>query len=206
MASIAQETRDGVNKFIERHAAAPGECTFALVQFDNEVEIFADPNLIGKTLPLNEGSYEPRGMTALYDAVALTVLNTGDYLAHLPAAGRPSKVIFVIVTDGQENSSQHYGGPLGLKKVSEMIKHQTENYKWEFVFIGANQDAFANGAKLGVSQKSTISYSATKAGTSHLYASLSDNSLKMRSGAKADMAWEKGDRDAQAAAGGHSPT
>ena len=105
-------------------------------------------------------------MTALFDAVMKTSIDVGERLAKTADSERPSLVIFVVLTDGQENSSKEFR----LAQVKDMIKHQTERYNWQFLFLGADQDSFqAEG--VGVSAGNTFSHDS--ANTSHAYAAMS---------------------------------
>jgi hypothetical protein len=197
MASIASDTIGGVNTFLEAQRKVPGECSATLVQFDHEFETLCDGRPLGEVKPLTPHTYVPRGSTALYDAIGRTIVQTGDWLMHKPEAERPEKVVCAIITDGYENASKEYD----RAKVFDMIKHQREVYKWEFVFIGANQDALKTGEGIGVLRSHSMNYAANSVGTSALYTSMSCNVEKMRCGTKADMSWETEDRKAQADAG-----
>lgn len=197
MAAIASDMIGGVNQFLLAHRNAPGECTGTLVQFDHMIETLAEGKRITEIEPLTPHTYVPRGSTALYDAVGRTIAQTGDWLMHKPEAERPEKVIFAIITDGLENVSSEYN----RAKVFDMIQHQREVYKWEFVFIGANQDALATGESIAIPRSHSINYAANAKGTGQAYASMATNSVKMRCGVKQDMAWETEDRAAQTQAG-----
>lgn len=105
----------------------------------------------------------PRGSTALLDAVGRAITETGSRLAAMKETERPSLVIFVIVTDGQENSSRTFT----REKIREMIQHQRTVYKWPFTFLAANQDAFAEAASLGIDPSGAANWAADKIGTAH---------------------------------------
>ncbi len=95
-------------------------------------------------------------MTALLDAVGRAINETGERLANMPERDRPGLVVFVIVTDGQENSSHEFSRP----QIKEMIEHQQTQYQWQFTFLGANQDAFAEAASIGISKAAAANYAA----------------------------------------------
>lgn len=197
MASIASDTIGGVNQFLAAQKSAPGECSATLVQFDDVIETVFDGQRIADVKPLDSGTYVPRNTTALYDAVGRTIASTGDWLMKKPEAERPGKVIFAIITDGFENASKQFD----RAKVFDMIKHQREAYKWEFIFIGANQDALATGQGIGIARSHSMNYAANSVGTHAVYESMASNTRSMRCGTKADMSWEEKDRKAQADAG-----
>jgi hypothetical protein len=112
----------------------------------------------------------PRGSTALLDAQGRTIVELGQELAALPESERPSKVIVVTLTDGLENASRQYN----LEKIGEMIREQRDKYNWDFVFLGANQDAIATAAAMSIPLPSAMSYSTSKAGIAATMAAVSN--------------------------------
>ncbi|MEO1296335.1 MAG: vWA domain-containing protein [Cyanobacteria bacterium J06636_16] len=153
MASCRVEAENGVNHFVEQQRKQEGECIFSLVQFDTEYEF------VHKGTPISEvGKFElhPRGMTALLDAVGRAINETGERLANMVESDRPRLVVLVIVTDGQENSSHEFS----RTQIKTMIEHQQTQYQWQFTFLGANQDAFAEAASIGIARGATANYAA----------------------------------------------
>ena len=149
----------GVNQFFKDQRTVPGECTVTVVQFDDQgpYDVLRDFARLADVADIGD-EYKPRGWTPLYDAVGRGIVNVGDHLSKMPEQDRPGKVIFVIVTDGLENNSREYD----KEKVAAMIKEQTEKYGWQFVYLGANQDAMAEGAKFGVARGSSATYKEEK--------------------------------------------
>jgi hypothetical protein len=112
--------------------------TLTLVQFDTEsTDVVHESMPILEVPDLNHQTFQPRGGTPLLDALGQTIDSTGRALAAIPEANRPNKVVFVVITDGQENSSHQHT----KTSVKERIDHQSSRYNWQFVFLGANQDA-----------------------------------------------------------------
>jgi hypothetical protein len=146
MSSIATEVIGGFNHFVEEQRQQPGTCTMTYVQFDDQYEVvFADLPLDQVPLLTSE-TFQPRGMTALLDAVGRTIVTTGERLAAMPEQDRPEKVICMIVTDGQENASHEYTAA----RVRDMVQHQTDRYSWEFIYLGADANAFEEARVIGV--------------------------------------------------------
>jgi Mg-chelatase subunit ChlD len=145
----------GYNTFVDAQRDAEGEAKLTLIQFDsdNPHEVVYTARNIQKVPHLTGRTYVPRGTTPLYDALARAIDATGRRLAELPEERRPGKVVFVITTDGYENASRE----VNQYKVKEMIKHQESKYAWNFVFMGADIDAMAQGSMIGLSVGSTIS-------------------------------------------------
>ncbi len=118
---------------------------------------------------LNSDSYTPSGFTALLDAIAKTIISTGEALSSMKEEDRPSKVVFVIITDGQENASKEYVGNSGRADIAEMIKRQTNIYSWDFVFLGANQDSFATANRINIDLKDVANFEQTTVGTVKMF-------------------------------------
>jgi hypothetical protein len=154
MSSCEDVTREGFNTFVTKQQKEKGEATVSLVQFDDQYEVNYEFKNLQDVPLLTKTTYTPRGMTALLDAIGKTINSTGKRLAQMEEKDRPSKVLFVIQTDGFENNSNEFT----REKIFEMIKHQREKYQWGFVFLGANQDAIATATSYGISANSAMSY------------------------------------------------
>jgi len=120
--------------------------------------------------PLTEKTFVPRGSTALLDVVGRAVNEVGTHLASMQEQDRPEKIIVCILTDGIENASREFS----RSKIKEMIEHQRDKYKWEFVFLAANQDAFAEAGSIGISKNMAMNFCATKEGTHDAYCELNE--------------------------------
>jgi hypothetical protein len=120
-------------------------------------------------------SLQPRGGTALLDAVGRAITETGERLKATPEADRPGLVVFAVVTDGLENSSHEFT----KDAVKALILHQQDVYHWKFIFLGANQDAFAEGGSIGVKTAGIANFAANKVRTA--YAATSANVGRMKS-------------------------
>lgn len=193
MQVVRDATIEGFNEFVKGQKAEPGDATLKLVQFNTDYEeVFDKP--IQKAHKLSRESFQPIGGTALLDAQGRTIDELGKELAALPEHERPSKVIVVTITDGEENSSLNYT----RAQVAEMIEHQREVYGWDFVFLGANQDAVKVAATMNIPVYSAMSYSASNLGTQNMMAAVSNYvgvSRSMKSAAFTDE--ERGQAMAQ---------
>lgn len=179
MAMVKQATIEGCNSFLDSQRNLPGECYFYLSLFNDDVDNVCQPTLINEFKGLDDKNYNCIGATALLDAIGQTISDVGHILSTTDEQNRPSKVIFVIQTDGQENTSKKYKYPM----IADMVKHQTEKYGWNFVFLGANQDAIASAAMFGVNAGSALSYTASPAGTGMVFRSVGSYSERLRGGA-----------------------
>jgi len=176
MGSIVMDTIGGFNTFVEAQKQGPGECFITLTQFDTEYEIVYSGKNINDVPKLDTKSYVPRGGTALYDAVGRTINEIGANLANRSEGERPSKVIFCIVTDGEENASKEFT----QTAIKKLIKQQTKDYSWDFTFLGANIDSFAAGGGIGIRKSAVMNYAANTRGSKGLYAGIAASVLRSR--------------------------
>ena len=163
MAGLEADTIGGFNGFVKKQHGL-GETLITTVLFDNQYELLHN-GVPAETAVLTNKEYFTRGTTALLDAVGKTILDVGNRLSHTPEDDRPEKVIFVITTDGMENASREFSYP----KVTEMITRQKDIYGWEFIFMGANIDSSAVGAKIGLSEEACFKYKASRKGTQAMF-------------------------------------
>lgn len=188
MADITNATLEGLNSYIKTQQNQPGDCVFSLTQFNTFVREIVVATPIPIIAPLTRETYRPSGGTALLDAIGQTIDRVGARLRALPESERPDKVVVVIVTDGEENASVEYisaSWSLAIVKKSQrvfdMIKHQTEAFKWEFVFLGANQDAIETAAGLGIARDASLTYVATNLGVETAFNSAGAYTSSLRS-------------------------
>ena len=194
MEAVRADTIGGFNAFLsDQQKNGTGTATITLAQFDDIYEVVYRAIALADAAPLTADTFVPRGSTALLDAIGKTIDETGTRLAALPEAERPDKVIFVILTDGEENASRHFT----MKQISEKIRHQRDTYGWEFVFLGANQDAIATAAQIGVSRDAALSYAYDGKGVMDAMETVSENVRGMRSKAQGGFSIKEADRNKQ---------
>lgn len=164
--SILAGQQSGLEEFLGSEEKVPGKVTFSLWDFDTEIRC------LHSVAPLDSVKgyrIDPRGGTAMHDAVGDAVTEEGEKLAALPEGQRPEDVTVIIASDGLENSSKRRSGA----EVKAMLSHQQDAYGWRVIYMGTNQDAFAEGAKLGARQDLTLNYVNTNTGSANTWASAS---------------------------------
>jgi uncharacterized protein YegL len=174
MTKIASEIIDNFNKFLKDQKEAPGIATFTFAKFANEIVYLNKFTPIIDVRYLDIELFNPRGMTALNDAICKLIDETGKELALLHEDNKPSGVLFVILTDGQENCSWHYK----LADVKARVQQQESLYNWKFIYLGANVDAQQESMQLGI--QDFTNYSADRAGVNEVYSNLSKSTLSFR--------------------------
>lgn len=174
MKTIAEATVNGFNDFLEEHKNADGVANITLAKFDDRYE------LDYKSIPVKEANklilhetFVPRGTTALYDAIGMTINNTDT----------KSDVIFVIITDGQENASREFN----QDDIFKLITEREENDGWKFIFLAANQDAIKTGNTIGIKGGRSMTYASTNAGTDAAFKSVASNLSGYRSAKLSSM-------------------
>lgn len=173
MASIRGDAEGGLRAFLSGQRAQPGRLTTSVFQFDTEYEEVAR---MAEGDPLRRWRLQPRGTTALLDSLGRAILATGRDLAALPEHERPGQVFFVVVTDGMENASREWT----RDRVLAEVRQQADVYGWTFVYTAANQDAIAEGGRLGFAH--ATNFAATGAGVRSSYTALGASVGSARSG------------------------
>ncbi len=160
MQSIRDDAVGGLNAFVAGQKKEPGRANLTVTFFDSErFDRWVDGIDIRKC-PLLGDEYQPGACTPLLDATGRTIEELGARLSAMPEARRPGKVLVIVITDGYENASRVYT----KQKIKEMIRHQEEVYKWEFVYLGANVDAFDEGLEMGYRVDRIAGYKSSKRG------------------------------------------
>ena len=182
MSSIANDMIGGFNSFIKTQKEIPGDASVFLYQFDTQYETVFENIPLSDVGELTDKTYIPRGGTALYSSMGKTIVDIGTHLNNLFESERPERVLFVTITDGQNNSlllneEKQYSS----EDVKTLVKQQTDVYKRDFAYIGANQDAWAVGGSMGVTNN--LNYKADSSGTKLAFSNLISSTNVYRSAA-----------------------
>lgn len=154
MWSTKDDTIGGFNQFLEDQKKLPGNALFTLITFDTKYSQVETGSLLENVNPLNEKTYIPGGGTALFDAVNTAISKTVKrHNDILDENERPGKVILVVLTDGEENSSMEVRD---VKEIGRMVKER-ESVGWEVVFLGADLDNWQGmGSGMGFSKMANM--------------------------------------------------
>ena len=177
MAHLTTDTIGSFNQFLKDQKAIPGEAVFSLCVFNTTHHMVHDFKHLHSVEELTPQTYSCTGSTALLDAMGTTIDSLGAKLAAMPEHERPSKVIVLVQTDGEENCSKDFT----LEQIKAKVTHQQEVYNWQFVFVGASLDAIADGTSMGFTAANSVAYTASAAGTKQLFRSVSSNLGSYRS-------------------------
>lgn len=174
MAGSESDTIGGYNSYLKEQKGENVKVTTVL--FDHEYELLHNRKNINEVLDLTNKEYFVRGCTALLDAIGKTI--------ELVDKSGSKKVMFVITTDGLENASKLYT----KEQINELIKGHSN---WEFIYIGANIDSYAEGSKLGIKSTNIANYEKTKDGVSKMFSSVAKASAIYRECATLSEEWKE---------------
>lgn len=189
MAGLETDTIGGFNSLIQKQKQENGEAIVSTVLFDSQCEVLHDRIPLEKIPVMTENDYYVRGCTALLDTVGRAIHHIGNVHKYAREEDRPDKTLFVITTDGMENSSREYS----YEKIKHMIKRQKNRYNWEFIFLGANIDAVSEARRFGIDETHAANYHADSKGTALNYEVLSEAICELRacpSKAKLSSNWK----------------
>jgi hypothetical protein len=162
MAPDRERTLNAINEFIKGQQVVEGECNLSLYTFSAPSQLFSgrefvqhdswlkcvwDGINIKEISELSRDSFNPSGMTALYDAVSIVTDKVGLRLRNMPEYLRPGKVIIAIMTDGGENASK----TTNLSRLREKIQNQENQWNWSYLFLGASFDTKEVTSNFGLS-------------------------------------------------------
>jgi len=185
MSSIMSDSIGGFNTFLKQQKELPDEATITVALFDDKYELLYDNINIKSAEELTNKIWFPRGTTALYDAIGKTI-NTVKATHNKLGKERPSKVLVCVVTDGLENASEEYR----LDDIKKLIK-KCEDDDWNFIYLAANQDAFAVGSGFGISHGNTYTYTASADGVANMSMTLNNASVSYRGMSSTDQNFKK---------------
>ncbi len=187
MNGLEKDTIGGFNSMLAKQKEVEGDVLVSTVLFDDKCEVLHDRLSIQKINPMTDKEYYVRGCTALLDAVGGAVHHIGNVHKYAREEDRPSKTLFVIITDGFENSSKRYT----YQKVKSMIERQQKRYGWEFIFLGANIDAIAEAKRFGIREEMAVEYICDEVGTALNYEAVSEVVSNLRASRPYCADWKK---------------
>jgi hypothetical protein len=154
MGSIKKDAIGGFNKLIKSQKEEDGQALITAALFDKDYKYLYFGTDIKNVKRLTKNTYAPSGKASFLDAVGKVIDEVGVRLSDTSEEERPEKVIFTILNCGEENSGSEYT----REQIFNKIKLQTDVYKWQFVFLAANQDAVKSASLIGIDNKFANSF------------------------------------------------
>jgi hypothetical protein len=181
MAWTREATISGFNEFLETQQREVPDARLSLLLFDTTYQQRYTDVPVKDAELLTPKNYEPSGNTALYDAIGRSIREVESL------EEEPDKVVFVIVTDGEENSSREFT----QREIFDLIEwHKNENKGWSFTFLGANQDSYATSAALGIGANATMNYNQTQRGTQAAFFAVASATMDYAKGNTSEVAYD----------------
>ena len=185
MRGLESDTIGGFNSMIDKQRKEEGEVLISTVLFDDNSEVLYDRVPVKQVEPMNDCQYYVRGCTALLDALGGAIHHIANVHKYAIDEDRPEKTLFIITTDGMENSSHIYD----YDKVRKMVEMEKEKYGWEFLFLGANIDSIEVAGRFGIGADRAIDYICDEVGIALNFQVLSETvSAVRRSGSRKEAA------------------
>ncbi len=176
MSGLEKDTIGGFNSMLAKQRKEDGEVVITTVLFDDRMQVIHDREGLGTVKDLTDKDYQVGGCTALLDALGKTIKHINQVQKSLPEDERPETTMFIITTDGQENSSHEFS----YEKIKKMIEKKQNKKQWEFLFLGANMDAISAAADIGIRADRATNYCCDAAGTAMNFDCLSKAVVKVR--------------------------
>ncbi len=177
MSGLEKDTIGGFNSMLEKQRGEEGDVVISTVLFDDHMQVLHDRTDLAGIGNLTDKDYTVGGSTALLDALGNSIRHINKVQKALPEDERPAKTMFIITTDGQENSSHDFS----YEKIRKMVEKKQEKKQWEFLFLGANMDAISAAASIGIKANRAANFRCDAVGTAVNYSALSKAVSKFRS-------------------------
>lgn len=187
MSGLEEDTIGGFNSMLKKQKSETGEANVTTILFDDKYQILHDHLNIKGIKPITKDEYYVGGSTALLDAMGRTINKIINIIKNTSENERADKVIFIVITDGMENSSHEYNGQM----IRKMVQYEEKAYGWEFIFLGANIDAFATAQSFGFRKEHISNYCPDGAGTVLNYEVLSNAIGQVRCGKSISDDWNQ---------------
>ena len=187
MSALASDTIGGYNSFLEKQRQEPGTAEVTTVLFDDRYELINDAVDLQKTEDLTSAQYYARGTTALLDAVGRTLTEVAGKMEKQGICPAERRVLVLIMTDGLENASHEYQ----KATVKSMIEKATNDYKWNFIFMGANIDSISEASSIGIAPTHAANYSHDREGVAKSFMQMEAAAAEMRSSGSVSEDWKK---------------
>ena len=169
------DTIGGFNSFIAKQKQNETDARVTTILFDHGYEVLYKRKDLYEVDDLTRNEYFVRGSTALLDAIGRTITSMDREI--------DNKVLFVITTDGYENSSKEFA--------RQQIKNMINNHNWEFIYLGADIDSYAEASSIGIRSSRVANYKKTHEGINRMYDCLSDMTINYSKSKNLEDSWKE---------------
>ena len=169
------DTIGGFNSFIAKQKKNETDARVTTILFDHGYEVLYKRKNLYEVNDLTTNEYYVRGSTALLDAIGRTITSMDREVEN--------KVLFVITTDGYENSSKEF--------TRQQIKNMINSHNWEFIYLGADIDSYIEASSIGIRRNSVANYRKSSEGIDTMYDCISDAAISYSKCEKLDASWKE---------------
>ncbi|MBK5201971.1 MAG: VWA domain-containing protein [Spirochaetaceae bacterium] len=187
MSGLESDTIGGYNSLLEKQKLTPGKVFISTILFNNFSEVIHDRLDLQKVSLMSEREYCAQGCTALLDAIGGAIKHMGNIHKYAREEDRPENTLFIITTDGMENSSRNYN----YEQIKKLIQIEKEKYGWEFIFLGANIDAIEVASRFGISEERAANYNSDSEGTKLNFKIMDEEIQNLRMSRSISPDWKK---------------
>ena len=187
MGGLEEDAIGGYNAMLKKQKMLAGDCRITTVLFNNGYELLHDRVDIKEVSPITSKEYQVGGTTALLDAIGMTIYKVDHIQKDMNEECCSENVMFVIITDGEENSSREYS----VERVKALIEQQKIKHEWEFIFLGANIDAVKAAGRFGISPDRAQNYHGDSQGVELNFRVMSDAVAVYRKKSSIPPSWNK---------------
>lgn len=187
MRGLEKDTLGGFNSILDKQKDKHGsDVIVSTVLFSNRTDVIHNRIPIEEIEPLDERQYVVGGTTALLDAVGGAIDHITRVHKLLGVKNTPNQTLFVITTDGHENASKYF-----KKEMIENLIKQKEETGWEFIFLGANIDAYNQARSFGIRNERVSNYIHDAEGVRNMYESLNEAVQDLRTSKMMRETWKQ---------------
>lgn len=186
MRRLAEDTIDGYNSFLDKQKQNSGKAAITTILFDDQYEVISEAVDLNEAKYLTSKEYYARGTTALLDAIGRTVSNTLGAMEKEKICPAKRRVLFLIMTDGLENASKEYN----KSDVKNLIAATTEEYGWNYIFVGANIDSVSEAQSLGISAENAANFSHDRTGVQKSFSLMDSAASEVREKGNVGENWK----------------
>ena len=182
MHGMESDTIGGFNSMLDKQRKLDVKTDVTTVMFNNRSDYIHERKPLSEIKNITNEDYQPQGTTSLLDCVGMTIDKVSNYYA---VNDKKNKVIFAIITDGQENSSREYS----KQNVKKLIEDKKEA-GWEFIFLGANIDAVSEAGAIGITSDRVVQYKATNKGVRKNFDAVASFAAEAVAGEEVTESWK----------------
>lgn len=151
---VLSELNEQLLELKQKYEETSRPCRITIVKFDTEYEVLRQDEPIESVAYISENEYYSRGMTALFDAIGISLSRTQARIDYKVDRGE-AEALLVVYTDGGENASKEFGGA----RLRQLIQEVQDKDGWSFALIGSDMSAIREMERMNMDRKMMMHHS-----------------------------------------------